>query len=97
MERHARVLLHFAHSLANSIYQFESSVYSTVLTHITHPIRHKSVDLALREVDQRVTDWGGGTKTGEALRVFNYQWSRRVLGRGAIVMLITERLGSRRP
>lgn len=77
MERYARVLLHFAHSLANSIYQVESFVYSTALTHITHPIRHKSVDLALREVGLRVNDWGGGTKTGEALRLFNYQWSRR--------------------
>ncbi|MEZ4671504.1 MAG: VWA domain-containing protein [Anaerolineae bacterium] len=90
MERYARILLHFAHTLANSIYQVESFVYSTSLTQITHPIRHKSVDLALREVGHKVNDWGGGTKTGEALREFNYRWSRRVLSRGAIVMLITD-------
>ena len=35
-------------------------------------------------------DWGGGTQTGEALRLFNYRWARRVLGRGAVVMLITD-------
>ena len=35
-------------------------------------------------------DWGGGTQTGDALRAFNYHWARRVLGRGAVVMLITD-------
>jgi uncharacterized protein with von Willebrand factor type A (vWA) domain len=90
MERYTRVLLHFVHTLANNLFQLESFVYSTLLTRITHPIRHKSVDLALREVGQRVRDWGGGTKTGDALRTFNYQWARRVLGRGAVVLLITD-------
>lgn len=90
MERYTRVLLHFAHTLASTLYQVESFVFSTTLTNITHPIRHKSVDLALREVGQRVRDWGGGTKTGDALRAFNYQWARRVLGRGAVVVLITD-------
>lgn len=90
MERYTRILLHFVHTLANNLYQLESFVYSTTLTHITHPIRHKSVDLALREVGHRVRDWGGGTRTGDALRTFNYRWGRRVLGRGAAVLLITD-------
>lgn len=90
MERYSRLLLHFVHTLAAHLYQVESFLYSTSLTHITHAVRHKSVDLALREVGQRVRDWGGGTRTGEALRAFNYQWARRVLGRGAVVLLITD-------
>jgi uncharacterized protein with von Willebrand factor type A (vWA) domain len=90
MERYTRILLHFAHTLANNLYQVESFVYSTSLTHITHPVRQKSVDIALRQVGQHVRDWGGGTKTGDALRAFNYQWARRVLGRGAVVILITD-------
>jgi uncharacterized protein len=90
MERYTRILLHFIHTLANNLYQVESFVYSTDLTHVTHPIRQKSVDLALRDVGQQVHDWGGGTRTGDALRIFNYHWARRVLGRGAVVLLITD-------
>jgi uncharacterized protein len=90
MERYSRLLLHFVHTLVAHLYQVESFLYSTSLTHITHAVRHKSVDVALREVGQRVRDWGGGTRTGDALRTFNYQWSRRVLGRGAVVLLITD-------
>jgi uncharacterized protein with von Willebrand factor type A (vWA) domain len=37
-----------------------------------------------------VADWSGGTRIGDALREFNLRWSRRVLGRGAIVLLVTD-------
>lgn len=90
MERYSRLFLHFIHVLANSMYQVESFLFSTRLTRITHQIRHKSVDMALHEVGLRANDWGGGTRTGEALHQFNYRWARRVLGRGAVVMLISD-------
>lgn len=90
MERYTRLLLYFLHTLANTMYQVETFVFSTRLTPITHPIRHKSVDVAMGEVSRKVKDWGGGTRTGEALRTFNYRWARRVLGRGAVVMIISD-------
>jgi uncharacterized protein len=90
MERYTRIFLHFMHTFASSLDQVESFVFSVRLTRITHQIRSKSVDRALQEVGALVNDWGGGTKTGEALRAFNYRWSRRVLGRGAVVLVITD-------
>jgi uncharacterized protein with von Willebrand factor type A (vWA) domain len=90
MERYTRIFLHFMHTFASHMDQVESFVFGVHLTRITHPIRHKSVDYALQQVGLMVKDWGGGTRTGEALRMFNFRWSRRVLGRGAIVLLITD-------
>ncbi len=90
MERYTRILLHFMHTLAGSLYQVESFVYSTDITRITRQIRQKNVDDALEDIGQTVLQWGGGTMTGECLRGFNWVWSRRVLGRGAIVILITD-------
>ena len=37
-----------------------------------------------------VSDWGGGTRIGSALRQLNVEWGRRVLGRGAVVLLISD-------
>ena len=37
-------------------------------------------------------DWDGGTRIAEALNRFNRDWSRRVLGQGAVVLLITDGL-----
>ncbi len=90
MERYTRVLLHFMHALAGSLFQVESFVYSTDITRITRQIRQKNVDEALEDVGQAVLQWGGGTMTGECLHRFNWVWSRRVLGRGAVVLLITD-------
>ncbi|NJO07231.1 MAG: VWA domain-containing protein, partial [Chloroflexaceae bacterium] len=58
MERYTRLLLHFTHTLANTMYQVESFVFSTHLTRITQHIRRKSVDVALRDVGTSVSDWG---------------------------------------
>lgn len=90
MERYARALLHFAHALSASVDQVESFVFATRLTRITRSIRHASVDAALRACGASVNDWGAGTRIGDALRTFNYRWGRRVLGRGAVALLITD-------
>jgi uncharacterized protein with von Willebrand factor type A (vWA) domain len=41
-----------------------------------------------------VSDWAGGTRIGACLAEFNRRWSRRLLGQGAIVLLITDGLDS---
>ena len=43
-------------------------------------------------VTDAVEDWSGGTRIGESLNEFNRFWSRRVLGQGAIVILISDGL-----
>lgn len=90
MERYTRVLLHFMHTLAGTDFQVETFLYSTDITRITRQIRQKNVDDALEDIGQTVKQWGGGTMTGESLHTFNWVWSRRVLGRGAVVIIITD-------
>lgn len=90
MERYTRLLLHFVHALAHSIFQVESFVFSTRLTRITLPIRRRSIDAALRDVGTTVNHWGSGTRIDTALHTFNFYWSRRVLGQGAVVLLISD-------
>jgi uncharacterized protein with von Willebrand factor type A (vWA) domain len=48
------------------------------------------VEQALSEISNRVPDWSGGTRIGEALKTFNFDWGRRVLGQGAVVLLISD-------
>lgn len=91
MERYTRILLHFIYSLAEGLnQQVEAFVFSTRLTRVTRPLRDRDVDRALREVSNLVPDWSSGTRIGEALKTFNFEWARRVLGRGAVVLLISD-------
>jgi hypothetical protein len=43
-------------------------------------------------VSHMVPDWSGGTRIGDSLALFNRLWARRVLGQGAVVLLITDGL-----
>lgn len=91
MERYTRLLLHFLYGLAQSNNQpVEAFVFSTRLTRITRQLQDKNIERALGELSQVVHDWAGGTRTGESLKKFNYEWGRRVLGRGAVVLFISD-------
>jgi uncharacterized protein with von Willebrand factor type A (vWA) domain len=91
MEQYTRMLLHFIYTLVEGLDQsVESFVFSTRLTRITRQLRGRDVDRALQEVGQHVHDWAGGTRIGESLKMFNFEWGRRVLGRGAVVLMISD-------
>ncbi len=90
MERYSRVLLQFLYAMTHRFDMVEVFVFSTRLTRITRELRRQDVDTALREAARAARDWGGGTRIGEALKTFNYLWARRVLGRGAIVLIISD-------
>lgn len=91
MERYSRLLIHFIYSLAVGLeQQVEAFVFGTRLTRITRELKGRDVDRALDDVARAVPDWSGGTRIGEALKRFNFDWARRVLGRGAVVVLISD-------
>ena len=90
MENYSRLLLQFIHSLRGSYENVESFVFSTRLTRITRLLETRDVELALREVARSVVDWSGGTRIGDALKSFNFVWSRRVLRPGAVVLIISD-------
>ena len=89
MERYTRMLLHFIHTIAAG-QPIEAFLFATRLTRITRQLRYRSIDQAIAEVSRSVPDWAGGTRIGEAVKTFNYQWLRRTLRGQAIVMIISD-------
>lgn len=90
MDRYTRLLLHFLHSVESSLQRVEVFVFGTRLTRITRAMRRRDPDAAIAAVASQVHDWSGGTRIGESLRTFNQIWARRILGHGAIVMIISD-------
>lgn len=90
MEPYVRLLLHLAHTLARTWGRVEAFTFGTRLTRITRELRDRRPDAALAHVARSVVDWSGGTRIGESLGTFNRRWSRRVLGRGAVVILCSD-------
>jgi uncharacterized protein with von Willebrand factor type A (vWA) domain len=90
MSLYSRLLLHFVHTVSNGMSQVETFVFGTRLTRITRQLARRDVDEAIHQVSKSVQDWSGGTRIGDSLRTFNFRWARRVLGRGAVVLVISD-------
>ncbi len=90
MSLYSRLLLHFVHTVSNGLTNVETFVFATRLTRITRQLARRDVDEAIQDVTRSVQDWSGGTRIGDSLRTFNFRWARRVLGRGAVVLIISD-------
>ena len=90
MERYTRMLLHFIHSVADNWDRVEAFLFATRLTRVTDRLSRRGIDDAVTGVARAVPDWAGGTRIGESLKTFNYRWSRRTLGWGSVVLVISD-------
>src|SRR6476646_6009642 len=92
MSEYTRLFLHFLHAVTDARKRVTTFLFGTRLTNVTRSIRQRDPDEALAACSTHVVDWSGGTRIASSLREFNKNWSRRVLGQGAVVLLITDGL-----
>lgn len=96
MSQYSRAVLQFVHAVSNrqgqGWAQVHAFTFGTRLTNITRHLRRRDVDAALAAAGAEAQDWQGGTRIGACLHDFNRDWSRRVVGQGAVVLLITDGL-----
>ena len=96
MSQYSRTVLHFLHAVANARgagwAQVHAFTFGTRLTNITRHLATRDVDAALKAAGAQAQDWEGGTRIGASIEAFNRDWSRRVMGQGAVVLLITDGL-----
>jgi uncharacterized protein with von Willebrand factor type A (vWA) domain len=92
MSEYTRLFLHFLHAVTDARKRVTTFLFGTRLTNVTRAIRQRDPDEALAACSANVADWSGGTRIASSLHIFNKQWARRVLGQGAVVLLITDGL-----
>ncbi|WP_300031106.1 VWA domain-containing protein [uncultured Roseobacter sp.] len=96
MSQYSRIVLHFLHTVSNAKgagwAKVHAFTFGTRLTNITRHLATRDVDAALAAAGAEAQDWEGGTRIGECLATFNRDWSRRVMGQGAVVLIITDGL-----
>jgi len=96
MAVYSRMILRYLHAMAHARVPIWGRVHAftfgTELTNISTALKKPDPDIALGTIGHEARDWEGGTQIGKALARFNRDWTRRVLGRGAVVLLITDGL-----
>jgi uncharacterized protein len=92
MSEYTRLFLHFLHAITDARKRVSVFLFGTRLTNVTRSLRARDPDEALAKCSSSVEDWAGGTRIATSLHTFNKLWGRRVLGQGAIVLLISDGL-----
>ena len=92
MSEYTRLFLHFLHAITDARKRVSVFLFGTRLTNVTRALRERDPDEALASCSSSVEDWAGGTRIATSLHTFNKLWARRVLGQGAIVLLISDGL-----
>ena len=101
MSAYSRTVLRFLHAVANregaGWSRVHAFTFGTRLTNITRQLRNRDIDAALSAAGAESPDWDGGTRIGACLHSFNCDWSRRIMGQGAVTLLISDGLDSGDP
>ncbi|HZP88455.1 MAG TPA: VWA domain-containing protein [Burkholderiales bacterium] len=92
MQIYSRVLLHFVCALAQRRKRTFAFLFGTRLTPISRLCGGADLDRAVSRAVAAARDFDGGTRIGGALEAFNKLWSRRVLSRNAVVILLSDGL-----
>jgi uncharacterized protein len=90
MERYSRMLLQFVHALVRRHANIEAFLFSTRITRVTRYLSAARIDDAVTGVGRAVSDWGGGTRIGDAVRTYNRRWGRRLIAHGPVVLLVSD-------
>ncbi len=70
--------------------QVEVFTLGTRLTRLTRELSTHDPGVALARAGERVPDWAGGTRLGDALAQFNDRWGVKGLARGAVVVVLSD-------
>jgi uncharacterized protein with von Willebrand factor type A (vWA) domain len=89
MEPYARAYLQFLQSAVGGS-RAEAFVFATRLTRLTRVLRRAPAVVALQRAADVAPDWSSGTRIAEALRTFNRGHSGKGLGRGAVVVILSD-------
>jgi hypothetical protein len=68
----------------------EVFTFATRLTRLTPYLAAASPETMLAKAGEAAPDWAGGTRIGVALREFNDRYAVRGMGRGAVILIISD-------
>jgi uncharacterized protein with von Willebrand factor type A (vWA) domain len=68
----------------------EVFTFATRLTRLTPLLAAASPETMLAKAGEAAPDWAGGTRIGAALREFNDRYAVRGMGRGAVILIISD-------
>ena len=90
MSNYSRMFLHFLHAITNDRDRVHTFLFGTPAHQCHPPPAAQGRRRRSGQGPRRGRGLVRGTRIGRTLREFNLVWSRRVLGQGALVLLVSD-------
>jgi hypothetical protein len=90
MDIYTLMILQFIHALRRIDRQTEIFFFSTDLSRATQQFEQRDFASALTQFPEVISDWGGGTRIGHCLKLFNETYGARQLSGKDIVMIFSD-------
>jgi hypothetical protein len=90
MDIYTLMILQFIHALKRIDRQTEIFFFSTDLSRATRQFETGNFRSAITQIPEAISDWGGGTRIGHCLKLFNETFGTRQLSGKDIVMIFSD-------
>jgi hypothetical protein len=90
MDIYTLMILQFIHALKRIDRQTEIFLFSTDLSRVTHQFETGDFTSAVTQIPGAISDWGGGTRIGHCLKLFNETFGARQLSHKDIVIIFSD-------
>ena len=90
MQLYARVFLSFIKGLIGNDQRTDAFLFHTTLICVSDALRDKDTSRAVNRLSMIARGFGGGTKIGASMRIFNAQYARRIAGRRTVVVIMSD-------
>jgi len=90
MNSYSLFLVRFAYTLQKYFKRVDTFLFSTDVVEISEVLRTRNLAEALRGLSEKAAGWAGGTKIGESLNDFNRRYSRKLLSRNSVFIILSD-------
>ncbi|MFK7935234.1 MAG: VWA domain-containing protein [Saprospiraceae bacterium] len=90
MDLYTNFLLQFMYGFQQLPQRMETFVFATQLTRVTEQLRRQAFPKALKNLQDTIPDWSGGTKIGASLQTFVENHGLRLLDRKTIFLIMSD-------
>jgi len=90
MNSYSLFLVRFAYTLQKYFKRVDTFLFSTDVVEISEVLRTRNLTEALHRLSEQAAGWAGGTKIGESLNEFNRRYSRKLLSRNTVFIILSD-------
>jgi uncharacterized protein with von Willebrand factor type A (vWA) domain len=90
MSLYSAFFVRFVRGIVDNFDDADAFVFHTRLVHLSQALREKNIDKAMERMGVMSQGWGGGTRIGHCLEIFNRNYAKTMLDARSVVVIMSD-------